>query len=990
MTKKKSLLSLAIIVCSIVFLLSAFTAFGGGLFGRLFGKSEEKFIEEYYDYGETFTVPTHSVADGVETASVVTYPDGTQTGKKEIVLNQAGLYTVEYSAVKEGKLFQEDYSFKVKYPTVTGGANSKIYYGVSPYGDAADTPGLVVELDSSDTIEFSQIIDLRGSKKDTPFVEFFPAPSSMSSDCEQFWVTLTDVEDPECFIQIRMNLYTEGSRQTMTLAGRSNSQAQVIGLEASKGIIHVGDQYGSYPGVEMNGMTHGIYERNGEINALKLIYEESTKTLWSGCKWPGMTYKIVDLDDPKFVGDSLWNGFTSGKVRMSFYARGYMAEKANFVFKNIKGGDFEAGAIEDTIAPTIIVDEIANVPAVGGEFPVPAYSVIDDFSPVVKKAVSVFKSGMPVLVKNGAFKTETAGTYSIVYTAYDSFGNKAEKTIYVVAEGSGTLALSEDSLQQSYNRGEKVVLPSASLTGGRGESVVNIYATKDGETELLEKGAFIPMEEGEYTLTYEGVDAVGQKVTKTHTVTVVNGANPVFRDEPVLPSCFISSFNYRDPILYAYDYSSGSEKKVPATLTMKDGDGSHAVEFGGGFTPIVNGNFEEVTLTWKAGNTTLERKVKTVFALSSEGVLLENYFLGTTGVEKGDGYMEFSATAEDSSWTFLNSLIADSFSLDFVATPAYSDFDAIEIVLTDAENADVAFTVRLTPAANYRSVVTIGRRAALLSSGFNKYSTSNKYAMSYSEGVFSIGSAHLIVDKTDRGEDFDGFPSETVNLSVRFVGAEIGARYRISNLCGQPLGELFSDRIKPLVKILGNYGGTSVVGGMVNIPQMIARDVLNPNVITYVTVKDTNGNFVKAIDGTVLNKAPTNRDYSFKTMAYGQYQCEYVAVDTLSGRDNKIPFVITVFDSEAPVISFATDPVESVKVGEVIVVPNIVMEDNVTAEENLIVSRYIVSATGRIFHLAEGSNSMRTAYVGTYQIRVIVYVEAGNIAMLRYDVTVTE
>jgi hypothetical protein len=155
-------------------------------------------------------------------------------------------------------------------------------------------------------------------------------------------------------------------------------------------------------------------------------------------------------------------------------------------------------------------------------------------------------------------------------------------------------------------------------------------------------------------------------------------------------------------------------------------------------------------------------------------------------------------------------------------------------------------------------------------------------------------------------------------------------------------------------------------------------------------VKDTNGNFIKASDGTVLNKAPTNRDYSFKTMAYGQYQCEYVAVDTLSGRDNKIPFVITVFDSEAPVISFATDPVESVKVGEVIVIPNIVMEDNVTAEENLIVSRYIVSATGRIFHLAEGSNSMRTAYVGTYQIRVIVYDEAGNIAMLRYDVTVTE
>ena len=988
MTKKKPFKLLAMLGCSLIL------AFGGlassGIFHKFFGASEEKFIEEYYEYGDTFTVPSHSIGEKTATA-VVSYPDGSQTDRKEIALNQAGLYTVEYRTVSDGKLLTESYSFKVKYPSVTGVENSDAYYGTSPYGDAEDTPGLFIALDNRDTVTFSQIIDLNGSRKDTYFVDLFPTPAAVgSSDCEQFWITLTDVENPECFVEIRMNLYTEGTRQTMTLAARSNSQSQVIGLEASSGFIHVGNQYGSYPGVEMNGTAHGIYERNGAINSLKLSYEESTRTLWSSCKWAGMTYKIVDLDDPEFVGDALWNGFTSGKVRMSFSAKGYMSEKANFVFKSILGADFSTNGFEDTKAPVITVKEPEISPAIGGEYTVPAYAVTDDLSPVVKEEVSVIKSGMPVLVKDGKFKTTTAGTYSIVYTAYDSFGNKAEKTVTVVADGAEEIILSDVTLKSSYTRGEKVLLPTAEVTGGRGVTALNIYATVNGEKELLNGNVFIPMEAANYTLTYEGVDEVGQKVSKEYAVSVVNGANPVFRDEPILPNFFISTFTYRDPVLYAYDYSSGSEKKVPAELTVSGEFGSQKVEVGGGFIPTVTKNLDEITLTWKAGATTFERKVKTVFALSNEGIYTENYFIGDAIVKKCDGYMEFSSQGGNEEWSFLNSLIADSFSLDFFAVPGRSDFEAIEFVLTDAEDESVHFTVRLEQASGYRSTVTIGRRVALLSGGFHKYSNSNKFMLSYSEGVFSVGSADIPVDRTDDGKEFSGFPSHTVKLSVKFVNATEGSTYQISNLCGQQLGVMFADRIKPLVKIIGNYGGACEKGSTITIPKMIAKDVLNPSVITYVSVKDADGNFVKAGDGTVLQKAPTSREYVFKAEKYGQYLCEYVAVDTLSNRDAKVPFVITVLESEAPTVRFATDPIASVKVGDVIVVPNLELSDNVTAEENLIVSLCIVSATGKVFHLPEGSNSMKTMHAGVYQIRVLVYDEAGNVAMLRYNVTVTE
>ena len=993
MKKKKWLVSFALLCCSVIFAVcGSVTLASGGVLKRLFGRGDQELFEEYYQYGETVSIPNHLVggAESVTSTAVVEYPDGTQTGQKDVLLNQAGKYTVTYNAVSGGQVFTETYSFKVKYPTVTGVEHSTVYYGTSPYGDASDTYGLFVGLDGADTMVFSQIIDLRGSKKETFFVDLFPTPASVgSSDCEQFWITLTDVENAENYIEIRMNLYTEGSKQTMTLAARSNSQANVIGLESSTGFIHVGNQYGAYPGVEMNGMAHGVHERNGAINSLKLSYEESTKILWSHNKW-GMPTKIVDFDDPQMVGDSLWNGFASGKVRMTFSAKGYMSEKANFVFKSVLGADFVSEGMDDTTAPKITVHESELAPAIGGEFAIPEYTVTDDYSPIVKKEVSVVKSGMSVLVKDGKFKTSSAGTYSIVYTAYDSFGNKAEETLYVVADVAESLTISDVILQATYNRGEKVLLPTADVLGGRGATSLRIYATVNGEKQLLKNNEFIPMQAASYTLTYEGVDEVGQTVSKDYTVSVVNGKNPVFRDEPALPEYFVSTISYRDPVLYAYDYASGTEKKVPATLTVSGPFGEQTVEQGGGFIPLIDVNFGETTLTWKAGESTLVRKVKTIFAFSGDGIFTENYFLGNAAVAKGDGFMEFTANNADDEWTFLNSLIADAFTMEFMALPKKSNFQAVDIVLADAENADVAFTVRLQPAENYRSTVQIGRRTALLSCGFDTYSNSNKFSLAYNDGVFSIGSAKIPVDKTDSGEDFSGFPSETVKITVKFVGAEKGAQYQVRNLCGQPLGELYSDRIKPLMKILGNYGGTSEVGASVTIPQMIARDVLNPTVITYVTAKDASGNFIKADDGTILNKAPTTKAYTFKTQTYGQYQCEYVARDTLSGRENKVPFIITVFDAEAPKISFATAPQNSAKVGEAIVVPNLNLSDNVSAKEDLIIACYIVSATGKIFYLPEGSNSMEATYAGTYQIRVLVYDAAGNIAMLRHDVTVTE
>ncbi|MBR7141295.1 MAG: hypothetical protein IKD03_04050 [Clostridia bacterium] len=988
MTKKRTLFSAILLVCAIVMIASALVI-GGTVYANVYGSQRSNFIEQYYEYGQTFEVPEYSI-DGEKATAIVTLPDKSQTLDKSVPLNQAGLYKIEYSVLTQSGMKTQEFSFKVKDPVATGATKSSVYYGTSPYGDASDTPGLVVALDQADTLNFTQVIDLRGSTKETFFVELFPTPTSHgSADCEQFWITLTDVENEESYLMIRMNMYDDGKYKNMTLAARSDCQPQVIGYESSRDKIHVGNQYGAYPGVQICGSVHGIYERDGAINTLKLSYEESTKIVWSHNKW-GMPTKIVDLDDPAFVGESLWRGFASGKVKMSFYANGYMAPKANYVFKSVLGTDLTKGGIDDTTAPVIEITEPEYQPAVGGEYPVPAYTVTDESSAIVEQSVTVLKGGFEVPVADGRFKVDSTGEYNIVYTATDAFGNKATR-MQMLRTATAPLPLNQEvTLNATYNRGEKVVLPSFIPSGGVGKTTLSVYATVGDEKQEIKNGEFTPMQAGEYVITYEVVDEIGQKNSKDYAVTVVNGAQPVFRDEPRLPDYLISTFSYRDPVLYAYDYSTGEEKKIAASLTVTSTYGSQTVESGEGFIPLVKTNLEEVTLTWKAGDSTLTRKVKTIFAFNSDEILTENYFVGDTSVKRYDGYMEFTATGDSSSWTFVNPLIADGFTLDLSVLPYKSSYEGLEITLTDAVDESVQIKAYVAPEGDKYSTLTVGRRTALLSNGFDEYSVSNRYVFGYDRKEFSVGTAKLKVDKTASGEEFNGFPSETVKLTVSFIGAREGAKYQVMNVCGQPVGILLTDRVRPSVKILGNYGGTSEVGAIATIPAMIACDVLNPTVMTSVTVKDGAGEYVVAEDGTVLNYAPTTREYKIATNEIGKYQVEYVAKDTLSGRETRTPFVITVFDAQAPTASFRTAPVSAVKVGENIVIPDVIVSDNVTSAENIMINYYIVSATGRVIRLTEGYNGMKTKYAGTYQIRVLVYDEAGNITLLSHDVTVTE
>lgn len=938
--------------------------------------------------GDTYTVSAREIEVGntsVTADARVIFPSGKTSNETQFTLSEAGKYTIEYSATQGGQVYSESENFIVNYPVATAGEESVMAYGAPEL--ATTDPGLMVNLKEGETLEFSQVIDLKGAKKGEYFTEFYPVPSTKgSADAEQFWIQLTDVEDPESFVIMRANNVTSGTMDTTYFLIKGDGQNAMVGYESSWDRLHKDNQYGAWHALSLSGKRGGYYDRNGALNTLRISYDSADKVFWLTTSW-GANTPIADLDDAKQLGDSLWKGFTSGKVKFSFYCKSYLAETATYVFKQVKGMNLQAKGIADVIQPTLEVSAPKYNAVVGSAYPVPAYTATDDLSGVAKVEITAVNGGNAVEVVDGRFTPSVAGDYSLTYTAYDYFGNKSEQTVVVTCDATAPkLSINEPTnMITTINRGEKITLPILQANGGVGNSTVTVLAN-DKEIDATQ---FIAYETGNCTIAYVAEDEIGQKAVLSYNVNVVNGAKPVFRDEPVLPKQFLCGFSYRDPKLYAYDYSSGSEVKVEAKLSVTDASGTRAVDFGGGFMPVLFENGEEITLTWSAGGTTLTRKVKGVFPITNEGIVIDNYFIkeGVT-LAPNNGYIEVKADQPNGQWTYVIDLIGEGFTLGYTALPKKTNYSKLSITLTDSLDPSVAVTLEVEPDDQSRSIVRVGRRYGIVSSGYSTASSSNNFAVAFKNNEFGVGSAMIKVDRTDNGEEFTSFPSGTVYATVKFHDAKAGDTYRISELCGQTMGVLASDRIRPQVHINANYGGSAKLGEKAIVPTMVARDVLNPSLVTYVSVKDTTGKYVTADNGTLLHKAKCDVEYTFTLSSYGQYQFEYVAEDSLSGREAKLPYILSVPDAEKPVVTPQTPFPTSVKVGELIVIPNFTISDNITSAEEVVTNYCIITPNGKIMYLPAGSNSFKPAYAGVYEIRVLVYDKAGNIAMLQHKVNV--
>ena len=886
--------------------------------------------------------------------------------------------------------------------------------------DNASTEGLSVRLARGDSLDFVEIIDLSTVTKSDTLVDVYVTPDSIgSADFEKLYFTFTDVENPDCYLKIavRASMYTSTAVNypwSYFYAGGNGQKLYSTTMwdgrvfEEDNGGLSVVHSFSGYygnskesyvtqylnkdygvtniagAGIDLNAYGLASLEPNGESMldavSMSIRYDAFEKAVYANgedrCFW--------DMDDLT-LNEVIWNGFESGKVRLSVSADLYKNATANFVIKDVYGLDLTTSEFFDEKAPDVTVnlpDEGKLETYIGVPYKIPEISVYDEYDNNCKVTAKVwyrYDSATPLAVEivDGKFTAEKGGYYTIVYSVKDLSGNETEKTVWVYAKDESDLKISFlEGYPTTGTAGEFVQVADYTVSGNvSGEAIVSIKALLNGEETDISGDGFEPQKSGTYTIEYTATDYLDRTVTASYRLDVQNATEMKLKGAYTFPKALVAGLEYTIPACYAYDYTSGSLVNREMSLYITDKNGERKAE-NNTFIPNVNANGDTVKLSFKVDGYTLalEQDVPVALAYVDEKLEMENYFLSkdVTAVAGGKG-IAITAQAENASWLFANKLLAYDFNLELGANIEKSNFSALAITLTDSEDSNVSLTAKLRYVKGGNTTLIFGENERVLSYGFKDYGNENKnnIKLKINGSKVSVGDVSL----TDKA--FGGFPSGFVYLSVAFEGAEIGSEYTVNSVNGQATTNSSNDRIRPKIDLLGDYSICVDKDTQVVIPKAIAGDVLHGVKNLTVSVVDTEGAIVTSTDGIKLENVSAEREYEILVSAYGQYVITYTSCDTANELDSTRGFAITVEDDVVPEISVGNMSDEAT-VGDTILIPNVQYTDNVTATEDLILFITVFTPDGTILELKGNSNSFIPVQEGKYEIRICVYDETGN------------
>ena len=986
--------------------------------------------EENYEFGSTFTVPAYSVSVGGETVgatSIVTLPDGSTTTSDSLSLTQAGIYTVSYYASKGGREYSKTVQFAVAYKAyyVTG-SGSSVEYGVYT-GFGADTyeyskykhDGLLVKLANGDKLEFSHLIDVTNLTSANSLIKGFVTPLSFNiADFDKLTLTLTDAEDPNTYLVMDLNRWTKGSgsngsgKANCFVSAGGNGQ-DMVGYENGKG-LHVNDNVGAP--LSATFVAAQYKNANGSIGAywsgvevvqvapsrypFSMSYDAGLNAVFAGSNM------VSDLDNADYYS-TFWNGFPSGKARMSVSASGYQGVTANFCLTEVYGLEgLTSDAFSEEDAPVITVNtEYERMPdaKIGTAYKVPTATAYDEYSGVCGVETRVwfnYASDKPVsvTVKDGVFVPTRNGYYSIVYTSKDALGNTTTKvySVFAVAEPPVLTVENPANAPTTATLGHPVAIEMPVSAGGTGNIACVITATNpDGESYEI-TDSFIPNIAGTWTVTYTVSDYIDTTASCSFDLEATAGDKPVIDSKLVLPKVYLNGVSYNLPTIYADDYSSGRKVSVLCDVKIEYAGNTETKKAGEAFVPSVAENGEKIKITYYSGAASLETvEVPVVIIKSGNDIYVKNYIYGEN-IEIADkdengrnlkGLQISAATMGDAEWTFANPQVAELFSLKLSSLKGKTMYKGMQINLTDVENPKESATLYIA-VNNNNITVSNGSFSADIDISFSLESI---FTVSYTGGKFKFDNVNIAIDSYDNGEAFKGFSSNNVYASVTITDAAKDAAYLLLEVSGSATTFRNKDFSAPSFAILGDFGGSYSIGDSYTLAPAIANDTFAVQTSLTVTVLDPEGNIVSDKNGVPLDGVDASKSYDITLSRYGLYSIQYVATEVnWVGNTNEFTNYIYVMDEEAPVITITSEYTRTAKVGDVIILPTFTVSDNLTDEANIIIDRFVQNPTGRLVRIPYVSNSVKATYEGTYYFRIMAKDEYGNVATVTLEVIVTK
>lgn len=951
-----------------------------------------------YVVGDEFTIPAASITvngESVSASGILIYPDGSATKNQTVTLSAFGRYTVSYTAQHNGKTYAKDVTFDVTgKATMVSSEKSSVSYG--KYVHAKDESGLMVRLAEGDTLTFSKAIDVSNLTSEQSLIKLFATPDIKGAkDFKKIVLTLTDSEDPSIQLTISVCHFwdNDSAPASYILAGGQNQA--MTGYEAETGKLHIDDSWGT-PVNHSFSLQLGAWGIAEDTPAdelqIDLRYDTAENSLYSVNR--GMYKSIVtDFDNSQYYS-TFWNGFPSGKVFLSVKGAIYSSQTANFCITHVAGIDLTEESFVDSDCPTITVDAVdTQMPdaKIGTKYPIPHATAFDMYSGDVDVQVSVWynylaSNAVLVPVTDGSFVPSKAGQYVIEYAATDYSGNVSKKLLTLDAKQNVTLPDVRFTAvpQESAIVGD-MLYPVAHEVSGSGNVVtLSIQAKIDGTTIPVDEKGIRLTKVGSYEIIYTVTDYIGQISNRSYKVEVTGRNDKLFLDAPVIPQFFISGNSYTLADLYAYDYSTGTEQKVLSSITVTDANGTRVIPSGEAYVPQVNKNGDVVKIVYSVGESKLVKEIPGIVAYVTvndrDRLALENYIHSTgISVEKLDDYMILTAKTQNAGWTFANSLVARKAGMVFAGIPGKTDFQGLKVFFIDANDSNNIVTVTFTQTRNGLQIEASGSVLTPVTS----FAAGDEFDVAYNgEGKITINGSAIGITVRDDGQPFQGF-SGNVYVGMQFVGAK-NAQIKLVSVDGQPMKNVVSDRVGPKIVIEGTYGGCVNKDSVVTLPAANAGDALAANISFTMSVVSPSGEPVTDVNGLVLKDVDPRKEYSIKATEYGQYKVSYTAAELNLSRANTTTFiyVVNVTDTVAPEIQFQHAFQTTVNVDGNIILPVFTLTDNVTAAENIICIKLIITPDGRVNQLPDNCNAIQATQSGIYEIRIVAFDEAHNIQMV--------
>lgn len=1021
--KRKTIVWFLSVITFVLFSVSC-VLLGSHMFAK--GNSETGLsgdIQTEAKIGDTVEVPSYRLeADGkiVEATALVTTPEQKVYRSSSFVTTQSGRYTIEY--VYNGETVYTAYCTAVPSATDFFSVNSlATIQGIANYTYKEDDSlkGVKIDVTEGATISFEKEIEMsERTKNDLLFSAIIDPSTQGLADFGQMIVTFTDLEDSSVYFKAT---FSDGALDTQSSAYASYVNAGANGQTPGGYNYDFGGNKWltqSIYGTSFKSSFRALTDNEGYSQyTLELYYDNGEKALYTRI---GNTIMLVaDFDSSLTFLGSEWSGFPSGKAVASVSFARFNQDSGTVIFTSVGGVDLKQERVLDEVAPTLTVDlegqDEAPHSVIGNQYRIFSATAKDFYDPNPKISVQVIYTDvkgnkMDVSVTNGIFATDKLGTYTIIYTARDNWGNIATEELTFSCFATAA-KIEIDGVPDNFPADvfSTVSVPSVDelkAYGGSGQLKITRKVTDpDGVECAIEDDTFTPLKIGMYSVIYTATDYWGAYGTKTVLITINEVSEVHFFNEIALPDVLISGVTYTIPTVTAKQCKDGKVYDCNINYFVNDEEISGQT-FTASNTSV---NIEiRASLTGSAEYTPLK---KTIAVVNGNGGKNHTaYFYDKSGIIKvseevsanGDCTGILLSTDSNSSVVFANKLKSEAFTLGFTVSDETNGFGPLNVKLTSAENSNAVLTLSFSFSGGTATASVQGQSGVSFTceNGYVRFTID-----SGTGAIKDVNSDILLYARLyDDGSTFAGFKGG-IYAEIAFERVISASAVTVNLINNQSFAYLATDgstdSVSPELAIDKELVVRAKVGDNIEIPSCSAFDVLNSVGTVAVRVTDPNGN-------VLINDLSATENRTIQVTKVGTYRVIYTVYDTSENENRqRITKTIRVVDSVAPTLTVNASNMTK-KVGESVSLPDVSVSDD---SDSVYYDIFVVLPNNEIrlvLHYAKGEKtsylsksdehypnsfkesdtSFKLETSGTYTVTVLAYDDNYNIVKYVYTITV--